>query len=171
MRAQTRWSGYVLQGALHGGEKVAAALLLREFDELHKHLGVGLGAESVTLFLEHCPQGLVVLDDAVVHQREVAALAEVWVGVDGVGLAVGRPAGVGYADGARHIFGGTLVFEGLHFARGLVDVEIALGADHADAGRVVAAIFEPVETLDKNWVSLLLTDISYYSAHSVVFLI
>ncbi len=63
-----------LQGTLHGGEEVAFLSLLRVFDELHQHLGVGLGAELIALLLEHGTQGFVVLDDAVVHQREIAAL-------------------------------------------------------------------------------------------------
>ena len=42
----------------------------------------------------------VVLDDAVVHQRDGARAVGMRVGVDVVGLAVGRPAGVGDAGGA-----------------------------------------------------------------------
>jgi hypothetical protein len=37
--------------------------------EVHQHLGVGLGGEDVALLHEPLPQRLVVLDDAVVHHR------------------------------------------------------------------------------------------------------
>ena len=159
----------VLQRTLYGGEQAAFAFLLGVFNQLHQHLGVGFAAELVAFLLEHGAQGLVVLDNTIVHQREVAALAQVRVGIDGVGLAVGGPAGVGDADAARGILGGTFLLKSRHFAGGFVDVEVAFGVDHTYSGRVVAAVFQSMKALYQNRVSFLLTDVSYYSTHNYFF--
>ena len=88
------------------------------------------------------------------------------VGIDGVGLAVSGPAGVGDADAAGGVLVRAFFLQGRYLAGSLVDVEVAFGVNHGDTGRVVAAIFQSMKTLYQNGVSLLLTDISYYSTHS-----
>ena len=159
----------VLKGALHGSKKVAFLCLLREFYELHQHLGIGVGTEVIALFLQFGAERLIVLDDTIMHQREVPALAEVRMGVDGVGLAVGGPAGMGYTDAAGGVLGGTLLFQGRHFAGGLIHVKVSLVVNHAHASRVIAAIFQSMKTLYQNRVSFLLTDVSYNSAHLLLY--
>jgi hypothetical protein len=54
-------------GALHGVEQVA---LVQVRHQVRDHLGVGLAGEHVALGLQLGAQLLVVLDDAVVHQRD-----------------------------------------------------------------------------------------------------
>jgi hypothetical protein len=56
-------------GALDGVEQVAVVV---HVDEVRDHLGVGLAREGVAARLEHRAQRLVVLDDAVVHDRDAA---------------------------------------------------------------------------------------------------
>ena len=65
-------------------------------DQMHHHLGVGVGLELVALGGEHLLQLAEILDDAVVHHRD--ALAHVRVGVGLGGAAVRRPARVADAD-------------------------------------------------------------------------
>ena len=123
-------ANHVLQSALHGGEKVTISLFLRVLDELHQHFGIGLGAEVVTLLLQHGAEGLVVLNDAVMHQREVPALREVRMGVDRVGLAMGGPAGMGDADSAGDIFAGAFLSQRRHLTSSLIDIQFAFGVNH-----------------------------------------
>ena len=52
------------------------------FQQLGHHLGIRLGDEGNPLRLEKLPQLHVILDDAVVHHRKPAALADLGVGVD-----------------------------------------------------------------------------------------
>jgi hypothetical protein len=54
---------------LHRLEQVA---LVQAVDQVADHLGVGLAGEHIVLGLERLPQVLVVLDDAVVDQRDAA---------------------------------------------------------------------------------------------------
>ena len=62
---------------------------------------VRLGLERVARLDQFGAQDLVVLDDAVVDQRQPAGLVGVRVGVLVDGAAVGGPAGVGNAHVAR----------------------------------------------------------------------
>ena len=93
----------ILQGQLDSGVEVATVGVHHVFDKLNEHLGVGLATEGHAILFQLGAKSLVVLDDAVVHQREVLGLGEVGVGVGGVGFAMSGPAGVGNADGATDI--------------------------------------------------------------------
>ena len=58
-----------------------------------QHLSVSLGLKGVALSCEPMLEVLVVLNNAIVHQDDITHLMR--VGIDLIGLAVGRPAGVG----------------------------------------------------------------------------
>ena len=82
-----------VQRQLHGGQQVEVVRDLYVFDELHEDFGVGAALESVAHALEFLLDGGVVLDDAVVYERQVARSRIVGVGIDLVRLAVGGPTG------------------------------------------------------------------------------
>src|SRR5690606_29742482 len=58
--------------APYGVEEALRAGPERSIDEVRDDFRVGIGAESRALGFEHAPQGEVVLDDAVVDERDVA---------------------------------------------------------------------------------------------------
>ena len=106
-----------------------------------------------------------VLDDPVVDDGHPAGAAQVRVGVDVVGRAVGGPAGVADAGRGRR-------------QRGLLDrlLEVGelagplVGASDAvvrerDAGGVVAAVLQAAQALDDDVLGLLVTDVAHDSAH------
>ena len=134
-------------------------------DELDDDLGVGLGAEVVAQLGELFLQREVVLYDAVVDEGEIVVLGEVGMGVDVARLAVGGPAGVGYAYAAADVLVGRDRFKVLDLALGLVDHKPSVIVDERHSGAVVTSVFEPLETLDENWVGLSFTYISYDSTH------
>jgi hypothetical protein len=70
-------------------------------DQPGQRLRVGLGDEDMALGFEASAEGPVVLDDAIMHERDATALGEVGVGVGLGRRAMGRPAGVGDADAGR----------------------------------------------------------------------
>ena len=158
-----------IQRLTHGVAQIAAVLLLGVFDELHQHFGVGLALEVVALALELLAQCGVVFDDAVVHQRDMSGFRHVGMGVGLRGHAVCGPSRVGDAQRALHRSGrsgfGGHVFQVRHLAFGLVHLE-ALLREQGASGGVVSAVFQAVKTFHENGVSLTLSDISYYSAHS-----
>ena len=88
-----------------------------------------------------------VLDDAVVHDRDVAG--DVRVGVELARPAVRGPARVADAGRARRaVRFASAVVEVRELADGAHDLD-ALAVVHGEAGRVVAAVFEPAQAVDK----------------------
>jgi hypothetical protein len=131
----------------HGLGQVTQAVVLAA-DELGGDLGVGLGAELHALGEQLLLQGVEVLDDAVVDQREAVALATtVRVGVAVGRAAVGGPPGVSDAGARRRqrvrLQRRTQVLE---LARPLLGGDTVLG-DERHAGRVVPPVLEPREPL------------------------
>ena len=88
----------VLDRARDGGRQIAVEVAL---DEMRDGLGVGLGAQDVAVGRELLAQLDVVLDDAVVHDRDLAGAVDVRMRVLLARLAVRRPARVADADAAR----------------------------------------------------------------------
>ena len=87
-------AGHLAQRRLHGDLEVAFVQLA---DQMREHLGVGVRSEDVPLVRKVGLESRVVLDDAVVDDRNAVAaraVIEVRVGVDLGDLAVGRPARV-----------------------------------------------------------------------------
>ena len=73
-----------------------------------------------------------------------------WVGIFGVWLAVGCPAGVAYSDNFLCIFFGEDAFEGADSACGFVDIE-GFVYEKSDACGVITAIFESFQAFDEYW--------------------
>jgi hypothetical protein len=116
-------------------------------EQVGDHLGVGLGHQGHTLGLELGAQQHVVLDDPVVDQRHPAVGADVRVGVDVVGRAVGGPAGVAEAHAvARHRVVAQGLLEVGQLARLLGQVQPPVG-HHGHTGGVVAAVLQAPEAV------------------------
>src|SRR5205807_3370654 len=105
-----------------------------------------------------------VFGDAVVSQGERAAAIGVRVRVDGVGGAVRGPARVGDAGVAAGERLAELFFEHADLAGRLVHLDPAVG-DERDPRRVVAAILEPLQTLEQQGRRLPGTGVPYDAAH------
>ena len=130
-------------------------------------LRIGLGGELVAAPHQVRPQVLVVLDDAVVHDGEPVA-RDVRMGVALARHPVGRPAGVGDADLA---VGGGMVerlIEHAHLADRTQPGEVLRAVEDCDAGRVVAAILEPPQSLHQDRHDVSLRDCSDDSAHGSI---
>ena len=137
---------------------------LRELvgDEMGDDLAVGLALEAAALGLHLLAQRLEILDDAVVHDGD--AVDDMRMGVaDGRG-AVRRPAGVGDADRPRQRRGGELAREIVELALGAAAIEPAVH-ERADAGAVIAAIFEPPQPVHEPRRGFLAPDDSDDPAH------
>jgi hypothetical protein len=125
-------------------------LLVGLMDQVHHHFGVGFGVEAVTLGDQFAAQCLVVLDDAVVHQRQPLA-RHVRMGIRLIGLAMGRPAGVGDADHAGQRHRRQRLGQILHLALTPMAANRFAGwIDHRNAGGVIAAVFEATQPLHQN---------------------
>ena len=134
-------------------------------------LGVGLRRELMTLRLQLSAQLGEVLDDAVVHDVDLALAVGVRVRVDVRRLAMGGPASVPDAEMAgRHPC--------LELGDEVVDLGLGLGdarpdqrsgpwrLQHGDPGRVIAAVLEAFQAVHEDRGGLLIAQVTDDPAHS-----
>ena len=128
-------------------------------------LGVGFGAELVSLGDEFGFEGQVVFDDAVVDDDEGAGAVAVGVGVLLGGAAVGGPASVADAEGALDGTGGENGLEVAELAGGAAELEAGGASGDGYAGGVIAAVFEAAQAFDDDGDGGVGANISDDSAH------
>ena len=128
-------------------------------------LGVGLGRKHGAAAHEFGAQLGKILDDAVMHDGD--AVGGVGMGVDLVGPAMGGPAGMADAAMAAERFAGEAVFEILQLAFGAAAREHAV-LQGGDTGRIIAAIFEPLERIHHGGRHRSAAENSDDAAHAVV---
>ena len=131
-------------------------------EKMGDHFGVGVALQRAALAAQFGAQFLVVLDDAVVHYREV--LGRVRVGILLVRGAVSRPAGMRDPDCARRGAAIHLLDQIGELALRTAAYQIAV-MDGAHARAVVAAIFHPPEAVDEPIGDRAATDDTDDSAH------
>src|SRR5439155_13576898 len=140
--------------------------LIMALDQVHDDLGVGVGAERVAVGLERGFQLAEVLDDAVQDDRELPVVAagervRVLLG-DGT---VRRPARVPEPGrGLRAVRAGGVLQE-LQIADSAHVVELFLLAER-QAGRVVAAVLQPLEALEQKVLTCSPADVADDSTHA-----
>jgi hypothetical protein len=132
------------QVASRGAARVRVSLV----DQVRHHFGIGLRFETVADRAQFVAQRLVVLDDAVVHQRD-GLVREVRVGVDGVRLAVRGPARVRDADVAGQARRLRLRVQFGHARYGTGALENAV-AHHGHAAGVIATVFQAAQAFDQD---------------------
>src|SRR5437773_8130430 len=117
--------------------------------------------------LEGRAQLAVVLDDAVEHDRELRAVAaDERVRVRLGDCAVSRPARMAEARGRDGAVGTGGLLEVLEIADGADVLETIVLAER-DAGRVVAAVLETLESIEQERLRLPPPDVSDDPAHSL----
>ena len=116
-------------------------------DQVGDDFGVGLRGELVAQRTQAFALRLVVLDDAVVHQRQFA-VTDVRMRVVFGDAAMRGPARVADAEGGVEAFGQRGGFH-LGDAAGATHAAHRFAIDHRDAGRIVAAVFQPLQAIDQ----------------------
>src|ERR1700694_132502 len=89
------------------------------------------------------------------------------MGIALAGYAVRGPARVRNADAAddRHLR--QCLFERTHFADGTQALQMTGCVEHGDSGRVIAAVFEPLQAFDQDRNDIPIGDAADYSAHDL----
>ena len=150
--------------AQRGAHAVLELRLVGARDQVGEHLGVGVRDQLHAVGDELGPQLVGVLEDAVVDDRDAALGVDVGVGVDVARRPVGGPARVGDADrpvDALGQAGGHVA----HTTLGLVHAQRAV-LDHGHAGRVIAAVLEPLQPLHQDRHAVAPADVSDDPAHA-----
>jgi len=120
--------------------------------------------KGVTGGLQFSPQFGVILDDAVVHHRDLLA-THVRVRVALRRHAMCCPAGVGNPQGATDI---TVIQHRLQFgdlAHGTNALQAAILTAHRNPRRIIAPVLEALEAFDKNRNNVTLRDGANNAAH------
>src|SRR5205807_2241897 len=120
--------------------------------------------ELVAVSLQTLAQLQVVLDDAVVDQRDVAVAVGVGMCVVIGWASVGRPSGVADPRFPLQLMSGKLFLERLELPRFADDVD-ARAVEHGDARRVVSSIFDPSQAVDNDGERGLVADDADDAAH------
>ena len=145
-------------------QQVVACVHVR-LDEVRQDLGVGLGAQLVAARLQLGAQLQVVLDDAVVDDDDVAGAVAVRVGVVVRRLAVRRPARVADAGARRRDTRPRAPARSAEsLPAPLVTLDLAVVED-GDAGAVVAAILEPLQSIEQQRRRVTLARVADDAAH------
>ena len=148
-----------------GAHRILERLLGRRGDQVGHDFRIGLRQKLHALRGEAGPQLRGVFDDAVVDDGEALRTVGVRVRVPVARLAVRRPAGVRDAGAALEL-GGQRVLELANATLALVDAEF-VAPHQRDAGRIVAAVLQPVQTLEEDRRRIALADVTDYAAHDV----
>ena len=130
---------------------------------MRNDFGVGLGDEFGALGLQLAAQLDEILDDAVVHDRELFGGMRMRIVLGRT--AVGRPAGVADADSSQQRLAGEPLLQILELALGTPPRQHAV-LQRRDARRIIAAVFEALERIDQLRRSWLLADDPDDAAHA-----
>ena len=130
---------------------------------MRDHFGVGLGDEFGALGLQLAAQLDEILDDAVVHDREL--FSGVRMGVVLGRTAMGRPAGMADADGSQQRLAGEALLQILELALGAPPRQHAV-LERSDARGIIAAVFEALERIDQLRRGCLVADDTDNPAHA-----
>ena len=146
----------------HGLGEVAVVVRL---EQVRDDLGVRLGAEDVPVGDQPLLERHVVLDDAVEHDGEAVVAARERVRV-GLGRpAVGGPARVADAGRRGRAVRARDLLEHAQVADRADDLEL-VAVDQRDAGRVIAAVLETLESADQKGLAETPSGIADDAAHS-----
>ncbi len=134
------------------------------FHQLDDDFGVGFALKDDALGLEFLAQFQVIFKDAVLNHDEIAAHADVRVGVAFRWRAVGGPAGVPHANAARQRLALNLHAQVDQLADIAPQADFAL-VQHSHAGAVIPAILQPPQTIKDDGGGLLRTDVTHDTTH------
>ena len=155
----------LMQGHLHGTQQIQIIAHLDIFNELHQHFGIRLAAELHAALLQTFLQRGIVLDDAVMDQRQVARCRIMGMGVFCTWFAMRGPTRMGDTDMPAHVFCFHRAFQIADLAFRLIHIQISRITDQSHAGTVITTVLQTLKSFYQNGVSLSLTYISDYSTH------
>ena len=133
-------------------------------DQMGHDFRVCLRGEGVAVLLQLVAQLGEILDDAVMDDGDAVGEMRMRVGL--VGHAMRRPARVADADQPAERLAAELALQVDELAFGAPARQFAM-LDGRDAGRVVAAVFEPLQRLDEQRRHRRVADDPDYSTHAV----
>ena len=135
------------------------------FKQVCYDLTVGVALELVTCLFKLCTQILIVLDNAIVDDCDLAGAVGMGVCVSVGGDTVGSPTGVADTAGTDKICVLYTITKGCYTALTFDHMKIVVRGNRRNARRVIATILKRCETIQKKVNSFVGSGTSYNSAH------
>ncbi len=154
------------QGFVYRPQKISPVV---EIDEMRNHFRVGLGFENDAVVLELILDFKVIFDDAVMDHRQGTGFIAVRVRVGIGGLTVGCPPCMADAHASAQGLRLQLLFQEMQSPFLLLDDNFPSIVD-GNAGRIVPPVFQPGQPVHDDFHRLSRTDITHYSAHTLMLL-
>ncbi len=136
---------------------------------MHRDLGVGVAGQLHTRLLELLTQRREVLDDAVVHHRDLAGRVAMRMRIAVGGTTVGGPPGMPHPRGTGEVLLADLGELGLQIdqpPRLPLDGQTTLAVEDGDSRRVVTPVLHPPQRFHHDVESTTVPDIAHDSAHA-----
>ena len=133
-------------------------------DEVGENFGIGLRDKGVSAFDQVLAECLIVLDNAVVDEREASTLVRVGMGIFGGDPAMRGPAGM--ADACLAV--DRVLLDDLRQIRDASDRFSDLdrsAIEDGDSRRVISAVFQAAQSVEKHRKRLRTADIANDSTH------
>ncbi len=165
VRADHRQSESPAQLGHRSANRQGQVALQVGLNQVSNHFAVGLAGKGMAAGAEALLQRQVVLDDSVVHHGQVPPAVDVRMRVGFAGRAVGGPAGVADAVGAVQSGGGECAFEVGQLPGRATHLQ-TFAVDDGYPGRVVAAVFQPLQALQENRHHRPAAYVTHYPAHA-----
>ncbi len=136
------------------------------FHQMRDQLGIRLRLELMPPLEQTFAQLDVILDNAIVNHRHRTGLMGMGVGLRGT--TVRSPSGVADADVAaqRHFVKKSAQI--VELADRAANRHVFARGERRDAGRIVAAILQPLESMQKDWRGIARSHVADYSAHLTI---
>ena len=145
-------------------------MILNILNQLHQHLRISIRDKRHALGLKFRLQVGIVLDDTVMDNGQVLGRGIMRVGIPGGRFTVGSPAGMGNTNGTTGILVVTILHKIINLALRFIDIQFTIVIQQRHAGTVITTILQSPQSLYQNRKSLLISDISNNSAHTLIFL-
>ena len=156
----------IVQSLANGRNQLLAILLIVEINQLHQHLSISSTLELIALLYKLFLQNLVVLDDTIMHQRQFTTHAYMRMRIGSRRLTMCSPAGMGDTHMTAAILLGSHRLQVAHLTLCLIHIQLILTVNQGHTSTVISTILQFLQPLNKNRISIILSDISNYSTHN-----
>ncbi len=135
---------------------------------MDQDLCIGFALEFMPPFDQLFLKGIVVLDDAVMDDRQIAGPGYMGMSVLIRRGSVSGPSGMAYSDAPFLVAVSDVFFKVGDLSGRLISIELLIIIDKSNSRRIVSSVFETLKPFDQGGISFLRADITDYTAHRIL---
>ena len=158
----------IVQRLTNGRNQVLAILLIVEINQLQQHLSISSTLKHIPLLDELFLQHLVILDDTIMHQSQVTTHAYMRMSIGSRRLTMGSPTGMSDTYTTATVLISSQRLQITHLTLCLVNIQLILTINQCHTSAIISTIFQLLQAIDKDRISIILANISNNSTHNSV---